>query len=355
MEKNSYEDFLINSNSNVRDAMKQLDRNASKVLFVVDDKKYLLGSISDGDIRRWLLKKGTLSDFIDIVYHKNPLIMRNSDSSDFILKKMEEKNIDFVPIVDDLGVVCDVFLFKEKTTKSLKLNKNNIDMPVVIMAGGKGTRMAPFTNVLPKPLIPIGDKTILEIIIDEFFKYGCKKFYLTINYRGDMIRAYLDNIEKKYIVQYLNEKEFLGTAGSLALFPVDEETKTILVSNCDIIVKANYYDVIEFHKKSNAWLTVLSSYQHHTIPYGVINFIEGGIVTKLEEKPEYSFCVNTGVYILQSDCLKYIPKNSVYHMTNLMEDLINDGKRVVTYPVNEKDYIDIGQWDEYRRAVSLLM
>ena len=211
--------------------------------------------------------------------------------------------------------------------------------------------MAPFTNVLPKPLIPIGDKTILELIIDEFQVFGIDNFFFTINYRGEMIKAYFDCIEKAYNVNYLKEVAFLGTAGSLKLLPPDF-SNTFIVSNCDIIVKADYSDVLEFHRNSGALLTVLSSIQHYKIPYGVIQFEPGGGVTGFEEKPEYSFCINTGVYILDIECLKYIPEGEVFHMTHLMELIMKNGGKVATYPVNENDYIDIGQWEEYRRVIS---
>jgi NDP-sugar pyrophosphorylase family protein len=210
------------------------------------------------------------------------------------------------------------------------------------MAGGKGTRMAPFTNVLPKPLIPIGDKTILEHIMEEFSKNGISYFYFTLNYRGQMIRSYFDGSEHTYNIKYIWEKEFLGTAGSLKLLGQDSPEQ-FFVSNCDIIVKADYYDIWSFHNQSGSWLTIISAVQHNTIPYGVIHFEEGGKVKRIEEKPEYSYTINTGVYLLDRRCLEYIPENEVFHMNP-----------VYTYPINEGEYIDIGQWEEYRNAMDRL-
>jgi NDP-sugar pyrophosphorylase family protein len=169
-----------------------------------------------------------------------------------------------------------------------------------------------------------------------------------------MIKAYFDSIERDYSIGYIWEKEFLGTAGGLAYLK-DALNETFIVSNCDIIVKADYADVIRFHKKNNASLTILSSIQHITIPYGVIEYRNGGKVSSITEKPEFSFTVNTGVYIVEPECLKLIRTDGVFHMTNLIESLLRAGKTVLTYPVNNKDYIDIGQWDEYQKNVNALM
>jgi NDP-sugar pyrophosphorylase family protein len=235
----------------------------------------------------------------------------------------------------------------------VKKAKPELEIPVVIMAGGKGNRLAPFTHVLPKPLIPVGEKTILELIIDEFRKFGITRYYFTLNFRGEMIRAYFDGVEKEYTVSYVWEEDFYGTAGSLKLLE-EKISPTFIVSNCDIILKAEYEKVLSFHRETEADLTVLSSIQHHKIPYGVIEFSNGGKVTGIREKPEYTFPINTGVYVVNKECLEYIPEKKVFNMTDLIEVLIADGRKVFTYPVNEKDYTDIGQWEEYRKTLDLI-
>jgi len=344
-------DIAIKEDSSIRDALKQMDKVAEGILFVVDSRNKLLGTLTDGDIRRGLLNGVNLTDSIDKVYNHTPYLMKESNyDKDVARRVITTRRFKAIPLIDDVGILVAYERNEEPTQRSGK-GARALGIPVVIMAGGKGTRMAPFTNVLPKPLIPIGEKTILELIIDEFQRFNVSDYYFTINYRGEMIRAYFDCIEHDYSLTYIKETEFYGTAGSLALLPKDF-AKTFVVSNCDIIVKADFADVLDFHRKSGAMLTVLSSIQHHRIPYGVIKFERGGIVTGLEEKPEFSFCINTGVYILESDCLEYIPKDSFFHMTHLMEALMTAGKRVVTYPVNENEYVDIGQWEEYQRAVS---
>lgn len=346
-------EILVTPLVTVRDALKILDKTGEGILFVVDQTRQLLGTLTDGDVRRGILNGTQIADPITSIYNAHPFVFEEGVYTEDNAKKiMQNKKYETIPVLSSEGKIVayekwDDLLGNDKRA----VPRQQLDLPVVIMAGGKGTRMAPFTNVLPKPLIPIGNKTILELIIDEFSHFGLRDYYFTINYRGEMIRAYFDSIERDYSVTYLKEAEYCGTAGSLTLLPKDFP-KTFIVSNCDIIVKADFADVLNFHQKSGALLTVISSIQHHRIPYGVIKFESGGIVSSLEEKPEFSFCINTGVYILESQCLDFIPKDKVFHMTHLMETLIKMGKRVVTYPVNENEYIDIGQWEEYRKAVS---
>ena len=345
-------DVFITSEASVKEALKKLDQVASKVLLVNNSDNKLLGTITDGDVRRHLLKGGSLHDPIKGIYNTQPKYAEDAEPE--TLKKILLKfKIDLIPVVDSAGRVIDAYSW-EDVFETPKQKKSAVleNVPTIIMAGGKGTRMQPFTSVLPKPLIPIGDKTILELLMENFADYGARDFYFTVNYRGEMIKAYFDSIEKQYSIQYIWEKQFAGTAGSLSL--VDSMDRTFLVSNCDIIVKANYEDIYKFHKDNDSLLTVVSSIQHHTVPYGVIDYSDGGVVTAIREKPEFSFPINTGVYLLEPEVLAYIPVNKVFHMTHLMEALIADGKKVLTYLVNEKDYIDIGQWEEYRKALSIM-
>jgi len=347
-------DILINSTATIKEAMKRLDAAASKILFVIDDDKKFIGSLTDGDIRRGLLSNKSLESSLTDICNKNSFSVGENFNRENIIQEMKKRDIVFTPVLTPDGSIASIFSLPESQKEIIKKSDAKLDIPVVIMAGGKGTRMAPFTNVLPKPLIPIGDRTILELIIEGFNIYGIDDFYFTLNFKGDIIRAYFDSIEKKYNLSYIWEKEFSGTAGCLNLLS-DKINSTFIVSNCDIIVKADVADLYKFHKEKKSVLTIVSSIQHHAIPYGVVEFDNGGKVSKMIEKPEYSFPINTGVYLLEPECLSYIPKDGVFHMTHLIDALMNDGKNVFTYIVNESEYIDIGQWDEYRKAVSQMI
>ncbi|MEW5743970.1 MAG: nucleotidyltransferase family protein [Nitrospirota bacterium] len=349
-------EMLITETESIKDTLKQLDRCAEKVLLVVDKRGRLLGAITDGDIRRYILAGKSLDTDISEVYNRKPTFIRKSEFSTKEAKKiLIKRKIELLPVVDDDNKVVDFVTWKEVFSEDTngKSTSRKLCVPVVIMAGGKGTRLEPFTTILPKPLIPIKDKPIIEIIIDKFRDFGIKDYYLTLNYKGEMIEAYFKHIDKDYTLHYVWEEDFWGTGGSLKLLE-DEIADTFIVSNCDVIVKADFEEVVHLHKKQNASMTVLSSIQHYKIPYGVINFKNGGRITDILEKPEYTFTINTGVYVLSREVLRYIPERSHFDMTDLMTCLLKHHKKVVTYPVNENEYVDIGQWEEYRRAVDKL-
>ncbi len=348
--------IFINETASIKDALKQLAKCAEKVLLVVDKHYKLLGTITDGDIRRYLLKGNGLDNDIKELYYRTPTVIRKAQFTRAEAKKLLiKKKIELLPIVDDDNKVMDFTTWSEAFAEDIagipEIRK--LDVPVVIMAGGKGTRLEPFTTILPKPLIPIRDKTIVEIIISKFREFGIHEYYLTLNYKGEMIEAYFKHVEKDYDLKYVWEDDFWGTGGSLKLLE-KRIGDVFIVSNCDVIVKADFEEVVSIHKKQKASLTVLSSIQHYKIPYGVINFKGGGRITDIIEKPEYTFTINTGVYVLSKDVLQFIPEKSYFDMTDLISSLLRNHKKVITYPVNENDYIDIGQWEEYRRAVDKL-
>jgi len=346
-------DILIYEAESVKEALKKLNKTGKKVLLVVNGEGKLLGTISDGDIRRYLLKGKDLGNSINGVYNKKPAYIRKEKFSAALADEIFLKsNIELIPILDGEDKVVDFVTWSEMFSKERKAAPSPaaLDIPVIIMAGGKGERLEPFSKIFPKPLIPVGDRPIIDIIIDEFKKQGIFKYYLTLNYKGDMIESYFKNTEKDYEIKFVKEETFLGTAGSLKLLEKDI-SDTFIVSNCDVIVKANFEEVVRFHIEQGASLTVLSAIQHYKIPYGVIKFKERGEVIDVTEKPEYTFTVNTGVYVLSKSALNFVPEKTFFHMTDLINSLLKSGEKVITYPVNENDYIDIGQWEEYKKAI----
>jgi len=346
-------DILIHETESVKDSLKKLDKTAKKVLLVINNKNTLLGTITDGDIRRYILSGKSLDSDIKRAYNKKPLFLKKKDFSINRVKKILLKNrIELLPIVDNQKKVLDFKTWDQVFSKDAteKLKKSKIDIPVVIMAGGRGNRLEPFTKIISKALIPIGDKPIIEIIIDEFKKQGVEKYFLTLNHKSEMVKSYFNSADKDYEIQYVEERKFLGTAGSLKLLENNIDD-LFIVSNCDVIVKANFEDVIGFHKKQKASLTVLSSIKHYEIPYGIVKRRNGGEVIDILEKPEYTFTINTGVYILNRNILRFIPKNKSFDMPDLIKNLIKNNKKIVMYPVNENDYVDIGQWEEYKKAL----
>ncbi len=359
-------DILISETESIKEALKKLSRTGKKVLLVVDGENSLKGTITDGDIRRGLLKDKNLEDNIRDVFNKRPFYLKKEDYS---LEKAKEimlkEVIELLPIVED-GQRVTEYLTWDEAFAGAKPTAAKIDnIPVVIMAGGKGSRLEPFTKILPKPLIPIGEKAIVEIIIDEFRQQGIKDFYLILNQKSKMVESYFNGITKDYKLKLIKEDRFLGTAGGLKLLK-DKRYKiaeTFIVSNCDVIVRANLAELINVHREKQAEMTILTSIQHYKIPYGVIAFKEQGEVVSITEKPEYTFSINTGMYVLNRTALEFIrienqsddpTETLICNMPTLVSSLLSHKKKVIMYPVNENNYIDIGQWEEYKKAVEKL-
>lgn len=219
------------------------------------------------------------------------------------------------------------------------------------MAGGEGSRLAPFTKILPKPLMPIGDKPIIEIIIGRFMDFGCNDFYLSLHYKANIIKAYFKDFEHQYKITYIEEEKPLGTAGSL-LFLKDHIKKTFFVSNCDILIEADYADILKFHNRKKNKMTLVSSMKNFTIPYGVCEIENGGILKDIKEKPEFDFFVNTGMYVLDKAVLGDIPKNKLYNMTDLISDYLKKGEKIGVYPVSEKSWLDMGQLEALQEMLN---
>ncbi len=348
--------FFITPQESVKTALKRLDLSAEKTLFVIDPATTLLGTISDGDIRRALLKGFDLLSPIGEIYHRDPTyVSATSYSLERVQKIMLERRISIVPIVNGHKQVVDMISWADAFGEHPPAlpTEERLEIPVVVMAGGKGTRLAPFTSVLPKPLIPIGEKTVLELIMEEFQRYYSGEFYFTLNYKGEMIEAYFNSKDPSLPINYVWEKEFLGTAGSLKLLE-GQLHSTFVLSNADIIVKTDYRNVLAFHKEKDADLTLLTSLQHHTLPYGIVEYKNGGEITGIREKPEYSYNIITGVYMMEPTVLSFIPEGQFFHMTHLIDTLMAAGKKVVIYPLNTHDYTDLGQWSHYQEAVQRL-
>lgn len=335
--------LLIKPGSTIKQALKQMDVMGEKTLIVVDERNGIAGTITDGDIRRWILKGKSLNDSLANAMNRRPLTIKEGFAKEDAKDLMLKRQVECLPVVDGekrvIASLSWIDLFKNNPKKlgSLKL-------PVVIMAGGEGARLHPFTKVLPKPLMPIGDKPIIEIIINKFFDYGCSDFYLSLNYKSNIIKAYFSDFEHKYKINYVLESKPLGTAGSLHLLK-NRIKKTFFVSNCDILIEADYADMLKFHRERKNKITLVSSMKNFTIPYGVCEIESGGVLRDIREKPEYDFLVNTGMYILDASVLDDIPRNRFYNITDLISDYIGKNEKVGVYPVSEKSWLDMGQFE----------
>ncbi len=347
MNREELQKYIANIHVGIVDAMKLIDVNASGILFIVDDNDQLVGSLTDGDIRRWIIRTGDLSVSTSRVMHTNVhyLLEDEIDSGQI---QMKQYSITAMPVVDDKKSILDIIFKSNDSEKNFVCNKMLNDVPVIVMAGGKGTRLYPYTKILPKPLIPIGDIPILERILSRFNECGAKEFFITVNYRKEMIKSYFNELNPPYRINYVEEDKPLGTAGSIRLIKKKFNTP-VLITNCDILIEANYADIIEYHNKSGNQLTIVSSVKNMTIPYGVIHSKEDGLVASMDEKPQLSFLINTGMYVISPEYIERIPKNTFYHMTNLAEALIAEGAKVGMYPISENSFLDMGQFEEMKK------
>lgn len=336
----------------LKEAMQKLDVTAEKILIVVDANDRLLGCLSDGDIRRSILSGNPLENKIEDAYNPNPVIAREGSSIDELKRLMLENKIEVVPIVNEDNKLVDYKVWEDVFDDDVKRAavSEKISIPLVVMAGGKGTRLDPFTRVLPKPLIPIGNKTIVERIIDKFAEYGINEFYFTLNHMSKIIRAYFEELKLEISYTFVEEDEPLGTAGSLKLVTNLINTD-FLVTNCDIMIEADYSDLYKHHKQNGYAITLVASAKNYRIPYGICEIENGGKLARIKEKPKFDFLVNTGLYVINPGVLDLIPTNEYFDMTDLIQAVKNSGRDIGVYPVSESAWIDIGEWSEYKKSL----
>lgn len=346
------QDRSIQSTTTVLQSLKKMDEAKVKMLFVFEGEQFL-SILTIGDIQRAIIKQVDFNQSVSTIIDLDKQFVTPAETEEQIREKMLALRAECMPVVDKEGNLVDVYLWNDFFKHSDSEQRNKINLPVVIMAGGKGTRLKPITNVIPKPLVPIGDKTILEAIMDQFESIGCKKFYMSVNYKADMMEFYLSQLDHKYDIDFFMEDKPLGTIGSVSLLKGKIKTP-FFVSNCDSINDQDYRDVYDYHVQNKNDLTIVTMIKSFRIPYGVIETGVDGIMTALREKPELNYQVNTGVYILNPECIDEIPKNEFFHITHLMEKIKARGGRVGCFPVSEGAWHDMGEWSEYLKMINVL-
>lgn len=320
-------------------SLKEMDEKKVKLLLVFDDDKFV-SILTIGDIQRAIINGVDLNNpIISIISTKKQFVSPNESNED-IRQKMLNLRSECMPVVDEDGNLADVYFWNDFFKHSEQQYREKINLPVVIMAGGKGTRLKPITNVIPKPLVPVGDRTILEEIMEQFEGIGSKRFYMSVNYKSDMMRFYLDQLPHKYQIEFLEETKPLGTIGSVSLLKGKIATP-FFVSNCDILIDQDYRDVYDYHQKNENDITIVTAVKSICIPYGVIETGDDGLMVGLKEKPEQTYMINTGVYLLNPDLIEKIPKGEFFHITHLMEKVKEQGGRVGCFPVSEGAWKDM--------------
>ena len=348
IDKKDLEKYIGREDMSVVDAMKKINDNARGILYIINESGRLIGSLSDGDIRRGIIRNPDLTQKISGMVFSSVRSIKKENYG-IVDQYMDEKLIQSVPVIDDDGSVVDICFRHPRIgffdcVPSKSLHK----VPVVIMAGGKGARLYPYTRVIPKPLIPIDGIPILERIMKRFHQFGVDEFILSVNYKKGMIKSYFADADIDYKISFVEEDMPLGTVGSLCLIE-KRISGPFFITNCDIYIQMDYNKAMDFHISNKNDVTIVSSIKSMEIPYGVIHPKENGVVEFLEEKPVHSFLVNTGMYILNPEYLSWIPKHQPYDMTDLISRMLEKGRKVGMFPVGEDSFLDMGEFDEMKR------
>ena len=328
-----------------------MSKSGEKSLIVVNHNEKLLGILSDGDLRRAILNKKKLTENISKIYNSNSFyLFENSYDLENVKKKALKQKIYFIPILNRNKKVTNLLTSTDLFSENKNIKTKNKNIPVVIMAGGLGTRLEPFTKVLPKPLIPIDGKPIIDHIIESFKNSGSNTFYITLNYKSKILKSYFEELNHKYKIFFLEEKKPLGTAGALFLLK-NRIAKNFFVTNSDIILNTDYIDLYNFHIESKNDITLVVAAKEYEIPYGSCEISSNGNLLKINEKPKYNFLINSGLYLLNNKILKLLKKNNKIDMNELIELAIEKKFKIKIYPVSDKQWIDVGQWVEYKKIV----
>lgn len=344
--------ITISPSTSLLAALEKMDERKVKTLFVFEGDHFR-GLFTVGDVQRAIIKNVALDEYVGAILDRNKIYGYKTETEAVIREKMRAIRAEVMPILDESGEILDIWFWDELFNEQEPDNRPKIDMPVVIMAGGKGTRLKPITNVIPKPLVPVGEKTILEVIMDQFESIGCHKFYMSVNYKADMMKYYLSQLDHQYDIEFFMEDKPLGTIGSVSLLKGKINTP-FFVSNCDSINEQDYRDVWDYHVNNHNDMTMVTMIKSFKIPYGVIETGENGLMTALKEKPEQTYQVNTGVYILNPELIDEIPEGEFFHITHLMEKVQSRGGRVGCFPVSEHSWKDMGEWPEYLKMINVL-
>ena len=351
MLKRKIKNFFIDHNSKTISALKKINRLGGQSLVVVSNKKVLRGILSGADIRKAIMNHNITNDKINKIYNKKPMFL----FYDEVKKKIKNiphsiKKFQIIPVIDrKTRTIIDIIDSQKINLVNIKKKKEKLNISVVIMAGGKGTRLMPYTSVLPKPLLPINQKPTINHIIDRFMQHSVKNFFVTLNYKSEILKTYLKDLSKINPVITIQEKKPLGTAGSLFLIK-NKIKNDFFLANCDTIINENYSDIYQNHKIKKNDITIVTATKKFKIPYGVCEENEKNFV--MREKPEFKYNVNTGFYIISRKCLKVLKKREYLDFNDFLLKCKKYNKKIGIYKIREKNWIDVGQMKEYKNNLN---
>ena len=335
-------DIKLSINSTIKDALQTINNGGLQIAIVVDENDSLVGTVTDGDIRRGLLNGLDLNSSVSLVVHKSPSIASVGDTKESILKIALAKKLHQIPIVDDNGIVLDLKEIEELVEPKIKTNR------VILMVGGLGTRLRPLTQDTPKPMLKVGNKPILQTIVEKFAEYGFVNITMCVNFNASIIRDYFgDGKEFGVNIDYVLEQKRMGTAGALSLLK-ERPSEPFFVMNGDLLTNVNFEHIFNYHTLQKATATMCVREYDYEVPYGVVKMNDNKI-TAIAEKPVQKFFVSAGIYMLSPEILDLIPQDEFYDMPTLFEKAIAQDKNVISFPIHEY-WIDIGRLEEYQKA-----
>lgn len=337
--------YIIFSTATILDALKALDGTSHdwQTLFVVDETERMVGTLTDGDIRRGLIEGASLITPVSEIMHTNFKYVFDGQYDAKLLKEFREKHIYFIPVLDNerhIVKVCNLIKYH-----------NFLPIDAVLMAGGKGERLRPLTEKTPKPLLPVGDKAIIDHNVDRLISFGIKHISVTVNYLGEQLEEHYREPRNEVQIQTVREPKFLGTIGSIKFVP-EFYNDTVLVMNSDLFTNINYEDFYLHFKEHDADMSVAAIPYDVDIPFGILN-LDGRNITGLSEKPHYGYYANAGIYLIKKSAFELIPEDTMFHSTDLLETLVAAGRKVIRFPLGGT-WIDIGTPQEYKRANDLV-
>jgi len=342
--------LFIDAKKSIKDCINKLNITGLKTLIVVGKENKLLGTISDGDVRKSIIKNQDIERSIKNIYQKKPFFLKEEPKNIEELKQLFIKfQFDIIPLINNKQRLIKIY--SRNSVFDNQFGKN-IKIPLFILAGGEGNRMRPFTNVLPKPLLPINGQPIIENIIEKFMNYGVEKFLISVNYKKEILKAFFDQTSLKKKIIYIRENQPLGTAGSL-YYTKEKVKNNLFVTNCDVLFMINYMSLYEFHTSNNYDMTIVVSKKNFQIPYGTCEVNSKNQFKKIIEKPKINLLANTGLYILNKKILKLIKYPKYLDMTDLITLSKKNKMRIGLFPISEDCWIDVGQWDQYKKNIDL--
>lgn len=335
--------LLIGKDVSVYDAIKAINNGAKQIVFVIDQAQRLLGTVTDGDIRRGMLQKIALEDCVQKVMNQKPLLLKHTEERERIVELMQKHSVHQIPVVDAEG-----HIIKLEFLDDLLKPKETEEIPVVLMAGGLGTRLHPLTQDTPKPMLPVGGRPLLENIVNNFVKQGYRRFYISVNYKAEIVQNHFgDGSAFNAEIQYIEENKRMGTAGALSLLP--ERPKTpIIVMNGDLLTAVNFNQLTKFHREHESLATMCARDYSIQVPYGVIE-TDGVYLKQIVEKPIHRFMVNSGIYVVSPEALDLIPHEEYFDMPQLFNKILENKSKASVFPIHEY-WLDIGKFDDLEKA-----